>query len=135
MIIGTGVDIIEIARIARLVRRQPFPAKIYTQDEADACRAEGLSALRMDSRLAGLFAAKEAVMKALGTGWTRGAAFSEISISHTEAGQPQANLTGTTKAIAEKIGVEKIFLSISHTRDHAVAVVVLEGTRKKSSDL
>jgi holo-[acyl-carrier protein] synthase len=131
MIIGTGVDMIETKRIARMIRRKSFPARIYTPSEAEACRRDGLGPKRTVLRLAGLFAAKEAVMKALGTGWTRGVAFSEIALSHTTAGQPQVTLSGKTKAIAQSMGVEKVFISISHTDDFALAFAILQGRPEK----
>lgn len=127
MILGTGVDIVEIGRIERLLDREPFLAKVFAEAEVEACRREGFSRKRTTLRLAGLFAAKEAVMKALATGWTRGASFREIVVTHTEAGKPLANLEGGTKAIGDALGVENVLLSISHCDHFAVAFAILEG--------
>jgi holo-[acyl-carrier protein] synthase len=127
MILGTGVDIIEIRRIARLIERGSPLDRIFTEAEIRVCREEGFSAARTASRLAGLFAAKEAVMKALGTGWTRGVAFSDIRTTHTPSGRPEVSLKGRTAEIAASMGVWKVHVSISHDRTHAVAFAVLEG--------
>jgi phosphopantetheine--protein transferase-like protein len=128
MIIGTGVDIIELDRIGRLVEQKPFPEKLFSPEEIEAVRNEELEGQRVVSRLAGLFAAKEAVMKALGTGWAKGVAWVDISITHTEEGQPRATLTGKTAEIAGSMGVKKVHVSISHCKTYAVAHAVLEGS-------
>ena len=126
MIIGLGTDIIEIDRVERLIDREAFPKKVFAESEVAACEAEGLFGKRRASRFAGLFAAKEAVMKAMGTGWTGGVAWVETRIEHTEAGHPRAVLDGKTKEIADSLGVKKILLSISHSDHYATAVAVLE---------
>jgi holo-[acyl-carrier protein] synthase len=127
MIIGVGIDIIEIDRVARLVEGEPFPEKIYSEEEVRACRAEGLEGRRRTSRFAGLFAAKEAVMKALGTGWADGVAWADISITPDPRGKPEAALKGKTAQIAAGRGVKRIHLSIAHDQTHAVAHALLEG--------
>ncbi|MHC4945963.1 MAG: holo-ACP synthase [Planctomycetota bacterium] len=127
MIIGTGVDIIELDRIGRLVDQKPFPEKLFSPEEIEAVRTGELEGQRVVSRLAGLFAAKEAVMKALGTGWARGVAWVDISISHTPQGQPFVTLSGKAAEIADSMGVKKAHISISHCKTHAVAHAVLEG--------
>lgn len=133
MIIGTGVDLIEVDRIERLLRRKPWPQKIFTKSEVEACRTEGFSFKRTVFRLAGLFAAKEAVMKALGTGWTRGAAWTEIIISHTDTGQPRVQLSGQTAQLADGLGAKRVLVSISHTNRFAMAFAVLENTADTES--
>jgi len=130
MIIGTGTDIIEVDRIEGLLRRRPAPLRIFNEAEIEACRSQGFSAKRTTLRLAGLFAAKEAVMKALGTGWTRGAAWTEIAFSHTPEGGPVATLSGKTALLAAEQGVKTVFVSISHTRTLAMAMAVLEGDER-----
>jgi holo-[acyl-carrier protein] synthase len=127
MIIGIGTDIIEIARVGRLIDRDPFPDKMFSPAEVVACEAEGLVGKRRASRFAGLFAAKEAVMKALGTGWAKGVAFTEIVVEHSEEGQPRIRLEGKTLEIARSRGVGEVHVSISHSDDYAVAFAVLEG--------
>ncbi len=127
MIIGTGTDIVEIKRIEELLERRPFPRKIFTRSEIVSPEEEGLGHKRKVQRLAGLFAAKEAVMKALGTGWGKGAAWTEIAISHTPEGAPEPELSGKTSDIADSIGVENVHISISHTDSLAIAFAILEG--------
>jgi len=127
MIKGSGVDIIEVQRIADLLERHPSPSKIFTKSEIDGCQNEKFGEKRTLYRFAGLFAAKEAVMKALGTGWTQGAGWTEIIISHTPNGAPQVELKGKTKELAESLGIERICLSISHSDKYALAFVITEG--------
>lgn len=127
MIIGTGIDIIELDRIARLIEKDHFPEKVFSKEETESCRSEGFEGQRLVSRYAGLFAAKEAVMKALGTGWTGGVTWVDISISHTDKGRPMVALSGKTLEVAESMGVKKVHVSISHCKTFAVAHAVLEG--------
>lgn len=127
MIIGVGTDIIEIERVGRLIDRDPFPDKMFARAEVEACEIEGFSGKRRASRFAGLFAAKEAVMKALGTGWAKGVAFTEIVVEHTGEGQPRIRLEGKTQEIARSMGVNEVHVSISHSDAFAVAFAVLEG--------
>ena len=127
MIIGVGADIIEIERVGRLVERGSFPSRVFAEDEVDACESEGLTGKRRASRFAGLFAAKEAVMKALGTGWSKGVAWVDIRVTHSAGGKPEVRLHGRTKEIADSMGVMRIHLSISHDEGCALAFVVLEG--------
>ena len=127
MIVGTGVDLLEIERMERLLDRHGPPSKVFTPEELEACRAERFGPRRTAERLAGLFAAKEAVMKALGTGWAGGVAFTEIRIVHTAAGAPTVLLAGKAKAAAEALGTDRMHLSITHTAGLAMAFAVLEG--------
>lgn len=128
MIIGTGVDILEVKRMESLLKRKPWPEKLFTEAEISPCKEEGFAFKRIVFRMAGIFAAKESVMKALGKGWGQGTAWNEIVITHSEAGAPQVTLYGKTKAIADSLGVKKIFLSISHSNDNAIAFTVMEGS-------
>lgn len=127
MIIGSGVDIIEIQRIQKLVGRKPIPTKIYSQSEIQDIQDQELGHKRVVARLAGLFTAKEAVMKALGKGWFQGSHWTEIVVSHTPSGGPVIQLQGKTKELADSLGVKKIFISISHTDTHAIAFAIAEG--------
>ena len=114
----TGVDIIEIERIQRALERwgDRFLRRIYTEDEAAYCRGR-------PPNLAGRFAAKEAAMKALGTG-LRGVGWKDIEVIRNEAGAPSVLLHGRAKVRAETLGVRKMSLSLSHSRNYAVAFVV-----------
>ena len=118
--IYVGVDIIEIGRIAEVAERYParFPERIYTEGERAYCRGR-------PPQLASRFAAKEAVMKALGTG-TRGVGWREIEVVRKPGSAPEIVLHGRAKARADKLGTTRLALSLSHSRDYAIASVVLE---------
>jgi len=119
-VLYVGVDIIEIGRVASVARRYPdrFPRRIFTDGERAYCRGR---APQMASR----FAAKEAVMKALGTG-TRGVGWREIEVVRKRGSAPEIVLRGRAKARAEKLGATRLALSLSHSREYAVASVVME---------
>ena len=116
----TGVDIIEIPRIARVLEEygQRFLRRIFTQGEIDYCRER-------PPNLAGRFAAKEATMKALGTG-VRGVAWKDIEVIRAPSGAPSIVLHGRAKVRAQRLGVQEIALSMSHSREYAVAFVVTQ---------
>src|SRR3989337_2043411 len=116
--LAVGVDIIEIERVKKALQRfgQRFLGRIYTPVEVAFCRGRV-------HELAARFAAKEAVMKALGTG-ARGLAWREIEVLPNHRGKPLVYLYRTAKARAERIGLEGIDISMSHSRDFAVAFVV-----------
>ena len=115
-----GVDIIEISRIAATVDRwgNRFLHRIYTQGELDYCRGR-------PPQLAARFAAKEAVMKALGTG-VRGVGWRDIEVVRRRGRAPTVRLHGRAADISERLAVTEIALSISHSREYAVASVVMQ---------
>ena len=115
-----GVDIIEIGRVARVVQRygKRFLRRIYTEGEIAYCRGRA-------PQLASRFAAKEAVMKALGTG-TRGVRWRHIEVVRAPGRAPTIRLHGTALARARRIGVEHLSVSLSHSEEYAVAFVVGE---------
>ena len=116
----TGVDIIEISRIRDVLNsyQSRFLKRIFTDVEIAYCRGRA-------HNLAGRFAAKEAIMKALGTG-IRGVGWKDIEISRKESGAPYVLLHGRAARRADILGLKDVSLSISHSRDYAVAFVVLE---------
>ena len=116
--LSTGVDIIEISRIARTLERygERFLSRIYTPGELEYCR-------RRPSKLASRFAAKEATMKALGTG-VRGVGWKDIEVARAPSGAPSILLHGRAKSRAERLGVLEISVSMSDSQEHAVAFVV-----------
>ncbi len=118
----TGVDIIEISRIGSVVERfgERFLQRIYTPAEISYCRGRA-------ANLAARFAAKEATMKALGTG-VRGVGWKDIEIARRESGAPHILLHDRAHLRAQRLGIEGLSLSISHSREYAVAFVV--GYRK-----
>lgn len=123
MIVGTGVDIVEIRRVRRAWERRPlrFERRVLTPAEVERCRA----APRQPEALALRFAAKEAVMKAVGTGWARGVRWVDIE-TVTEGPGLTLRLHGRVAEIAGREGPIRPHLAVAHTRSHALAVVVLE---------
>ena len=118
MEIAVGVDVIEIDRVALAVERwgRRFLERVYTQDELAYCRGR-------PDRLAARFAAKEAVMKALGTG-TRGVGWREVEVVRKPGGQPTIVLHERASRRAASLGIESLSVSLSHSRAYAVASVV-----------
>jgi len=121
MTLGIGVDLIEVERVQALLDRYParFLARVYTAQEAADCRGQAAS-------LAARWAGKEAVSKALGTGWD-GLEWTEIEIVRTPQGQPTVALHGAARAQAERLGLQQWAISLSHTAAYAVAFVVAQG--------
>ena len=116
--LSTGVDIIEIRRIAAVLERygERFLRRVYTSSELEYCRGR-------PSKLASRFAAKEATMKALGTG-VRGVSWKDIEVARAPSGAPSILLHGRAKSRAERIGVSEISISMSDSQDNAVAFAV-----------
>ncbi|HIM49936.1 MAG TPA: holo-[acyl-carrier-protein] synthase [Dehalococcoidia bacterium] len=116
----TGVDIIEIPRIKQVLDRygQRFLNRVFTPDEIAYCRGRA-------PNLAGRFAAKEAAMKALGTG-VRGVSWKDIEVIRADSGAPSLRLHGRAEKRAEWLQVGEMSLSISHSREYAVAFVVAQ---------
>ena len=124
MIVGTGTDIIRVPRLARLLARYGgrFLDKAFTPAEQQWCAGHD----RPAERLAVRFAAKEALMKALGTGWSRGVLFTDIEVEADNRSRPRLRLRGEAARHAERLGVCGIHLSLSHEEEYAVAFVILE---------
>lgn len=122
MLLGVGCDIIEIARIKKSVQREAFKRRVFAPEEIAYCESRGWQAA---ASFAARFAAKEAVLKALGTG-LRGGSLTEISVVNDELGKPSVQLTGYHKQLADELGVKRISLSMSHARETAMAYVVME---------
>lgn len=119
---GCGVDLIEIARIEKALNRERFKAKIYTDLEQEYLQKKA------PQSWAARFAAKEAVMKCLGRGWLQGVPFNSIEIYNNKWGQPQIRLKSPALEIAQSMGVNSFMLSLSHTKELAIAyVIALEG--------
>lgn len=122
MLLGVGCDIIEIARIEKAVRQEAFKRRVFAAGEIAYCEGRGRQAA---ASFAARFAAKEAVLKALGTG-LRGGALTEIAVVNDELGKPSVRLAGYHQQLAESLGVKRICLSMSHGRETAMAYVVME---------
>jgi holo-[acyl-carrier protein] synthase len=124
MIIGSGIDIAEVPRIREAIDRfgQRFIERIYTSGEIRYCDSK---ANRIE-RYAARFAAKEAAMKALGTGWNHGVRWRDCEVVRLPGGRPTISFHGKASEIAVKLGMKNAALSISHTADQAIAQVILE---------
>ena len=125
LIIGCGIDLVKIERIEKIIKKwgNNFIFRIFTPPEREYCEKKRGNKFQS---YAGKFAAKEALLKALGLG-LREVNWKEIEIKNDELGQPIMGTSGKLKNIASTKGVSKYFISISHTKEYAVAQVILEG--------
>jgi len=122
MIAGAGTDIIEIPRVSRAVQSEAFKRRVFTPAEQAYCESRGRQAA---SSYAARWAAKEAVLKAFGTG-LRGCSMLDMEILPDELGCPQLTLSGSLQQLAEEKGIANISLSLSHAHEYATAVCVME---------
>jgi holo-[acyl-carrier protein] synthase len=124
-IIGTGIDIVECERIEQMIRRhgEGFLGRVYTPGEVRYCQARR----RAVEHFAGRWAAKEAVLKALGTGWRKGMAFTDVEVRNTAAGSPKVTLRAVAADRAERLGIRSILITISHCRQYATAHAIAVG--------
>jgi holo-[acyl-carrier protein] synthase len=124
MIVGTGIDIAEVPRIREAIARhgQRFLHRIFTEGEIQYCESK---ANRVE-RYAARFAAKEAGMKAIGTGWNHGVRWRDIEVARKPGGRPTLVLHGKAAEFAARLGAVNIALSLTHTAEQAMAQVILE---------
>jgi holo-[acyl-carrier protein] synthase len=124
MIVGMGIDMEEVERVKRAIERQGqrFLKRIYTEGERAYCE----QFKDKYERYAGRFAAKEAAMKALGTGWSQGVRWADIEVVRHRGGRPTLELRGEAARIAGRLGVKNIAISITHTSRQAWAQVIFE---------
>jgi holo-[acyl-carrier protein] synthase len=129
LIIGCGIDLVKVERIEKIIKRwgNSFTSRIFTPLEGEYCEKKKVNKFQS---YAGRFAAKEALLKALGLG-LRGANWKEIEIKNDELGQPLIDTSGKLKNIALAKGVSKYFITISHTKEYAIAEVILENILDK----
>jgi holo-[acyl-carrier protein] synthase len=125
MICGVGVDIVAVERFRAIIERKGdrFLGRVFSEAEIRYAR----TCAHPEQRFATRFAAKEAVLKALGIGWRRGVSFREIEVSTNEAGAPAVSLSGRALEVSRALGVERMHVSLSHDSTYAVAQVVAEG--------
>ncbi len=124
MIVGIGVDIIDIARMRRALERQGdrLVRRIFTTAEQDYCRMHRDPAPYFAAR----FAAKEALFKALGTGWAQGITWLDAEVHRAQGGAPRLALCGRAEELSKSMGTRSIHISLSHSEESAVAFVILE---------
>lgn len=122
VIVGLGTDIIEIVRIGRMVERhgEVFLNRVFTEDEVRYCQKRK----ECYQHFAGRWAAKEAVMKTLGTGWIRGVGWRDIEVLSQKSGRPVVNIQGGAKEFSDKLGIDDILITISHCRAYATATAI-----------
>ena len=124
MIVGTGIDLAEVPRIAASIERfgERFLRRVFTEAEIRYCESKANKVERYAAR----FAAKEAAMKAIGTGLRGGVTWHDVEVERESGGKPTIAFHGKAAEFARKLGVKHIALSLTHTREHAIAQVILE---------
>ncbi len=128
-IIGIGTDITECLRIAQMIERhgELFLERVYTTEEIRYCQQRAQST----QHFAGRWAAKEAIFKAMGTGWRRGITWRDIEVCNEASGRPVVAVRGGAKEVIEGLGITELLVSISHCRSHATAYALAVGEKKK----
>jgi holo-[acyl-carrier protein] synthase len=131
-IIGIGTDIIECLRIAQMIERhgELFINRVYTQHEIQYCQSRKLAT----QHYAGRWAAKEAILKALGTGWRRGISWRDIEVRNEPGGRPTVAMRGGARDVVERLGITEMLISISHCRSHATAYALAQGKDREIDD-
>jgi holo-[acyl-carrier protein] synthase len=128
-ILGIGTDITECLRIARMIERhgELFVNRVYTPDEIKYCQ----SRKQATQHFTGRWAAKEAILKALGTGWRRGITWCDVEVRNEPGGRPVVAVRGGAKEVVEQLGIAEILVSISHCRSYATATAIAVGKVKE----
>ena len=121
--LGIGVDLCAVSRIERAIQKAHFLNRVFTEAERAYLQGRGKGA---GESAAAMFAAKEAVAKALGTGFAQGIMPGQIEVTHADSGQPGARLTGAARARLEQMGGGRILLSLSHEGDTAIAFALIQ---------
>jgi len=131
-VLGIGTDITEVLRIAQMIERHGdlFINRVYTPHEIEYCQSRKAST----QHFAGRWAAKEAVLKALGTGWAKGIGWRDIEIHNERGGKPVVKLRGAVREIVEQLGIAQMLVSISHCRSHATAYALALGSPPEERD-
>lgn len=124
MIHGIGTDLVEVSRIERILKKwgDRFLHRVYADDEIEYCKNKAFPAIHFAAR----FAAKESFLKSLGIGLSLGVKLREIEVSNNELGDPVLKMNEEMGNILDNLGVKTIHVSMTHTREHAHAIVVLE---------
>ncbi len=132
-ILGIGTDIIECLRIAQMIERhgELFLTRVYTPREIEYCTARKAAT----QHYAGRWAAKEAVLKALGTGWSRGISWTDVEVRNDAGGAPRIALAGGARTACERLGIANMLITISHCRSHATAFAIAVGSEQSDPEL
>src|SRR5215510_10638944 len=130
MIVAIGIDLVEVTRLAEVFQRRGdrFRARVFTDAEIGYCEVRASKLASYAAR----FAAKEAAMKALGTGWSEGVGWHDIEVLRSPAGVPSLQFRGRALERLNELGASRAHLSLTHSRDFAFAQVILEGKRQKA---
>ena len=128
-VLGIGTDIIECLRIAQMIERhgEMFITRVYTDYEIQYCQARRSAT----QHFAGRWAAKEAILKAMGTGWQKGISWRDMEVRNDAAGKPVVALRGGARDACVSRGIADMLISISHCRSHAVAYALAVGREKE----
>jgi holo-[acyl-carrier protein] synthase len=127
-IIGLGTDITECLRIARMIDRhgELFIERVYTPEEIIYCQNRKQSTQHFTGR----WAAKEAILKAIGTGWRKGISWRDMDVRNNNLGKPVVVVRGGVRDVCEQLGIREILVTISHCHTHATAVAIAVGQKK-----
>jgi holo-[acyl-carrier protein] synthase len=130
-VVGIGTDIVECLRIAQMIERhgELFITRVYTDHEIEYCQCRK----QATQHFAGRWAAKEAVLKALGTGWRRGISWRDVEIRNDASGKPTVALRGGARDMVEELEITEMLISISHCRSHATAYALAVGKERDTS--
>jgi holo-[acyl-carrier protein] synthase len=124
VIISIGIDIIEVRRMRETIERTArFAERVFTQTERAYCESRGAASAQ---HYAARFAAKEAALKALQTGWSGGISWQDVEVTAKESGAPEISFHGRARELYDALGATAAHLSIAHTTEHAIAEVILE---------
>ncbi len=128
-ILGIGTDVVEVLRIAQMIERhgELFMGRVYTPLEIEYCNSRKAATQHFSGR----WAAKEAILKALGTGWARGISWTDLEVRNDEAGRPSVRLGGGARDVCEKLGIVEMLITISHCRTHATAFAIAVGRENR----
>jgi len=129
-VLGIGTDITECLRIARMIERhgELFISRVYTTEETRYCQSRKAAIQHFTGR----WAAKEAILKAVGTGWRRGISWLDMEVLNDVAGKPCVTISGGLREAAQKAGIDEMLVTISHCRTHATAYALALGREPRS---
>ena len=128
MILGIGLDLCDAQRFKRALARRGFVRRVFTEEEIAQCSGRRYRHLHLAAR----FAAKEAYMKAIGTGWGKGVGWHDVAVDSGGASPPTMKISGGARRHSRSLGVRRIHVSMTHSGGYAAAMIVLEGVRGRA---